>query len=74
MLEIFFIICLEIALLAAAFLYVYNSVKKGMLNDSPAVRRAKQDEIDGKTNTVINALAVDGPLSPDEDTAKASLA
>jgi hypothetical protein len=74
MLEIFFIICLEIALLAAAFLYVYNSVKKGMLNDSPAVRRAKQDAIDGKTNTVIDALAVDGPLSPDEDTSKVSLA
>jgi hypothetical protein len=74
MLEIFFIICLEIALLAAAFLYVYNSVKKGMLNDSPAVRRAKLDEIDRKTNTVIDALAVDAPLSPDEDTSKVSLA
>ena len=44
LLEIFFIICLEIALLAAAFLYVYNSVKKGMLNDSPAVRQPKLDD------------------------------
>lgn len=51
-LEIFFIICLEIALLAAAFLYVYNSVKKGMLNDSPAVRKAKQDELEGKTPAI----------------------
>ncbi len=65
MLEIFFIICLEIALLAAAFLYVYNSVKKGTLNDSPAVRRAKQAELDGKTNTAINSLA-DTPTSPPE--------
>jgi hypothetical protein len=45
MLEIFFIVCLEIALLAAAFLYVYNSVKKGMLNDSAAIRQAKQKEL-----------------------------
>jgi Flp pilus assembly protein TadB len=54
MLEIFFIICLEIALLAAAFLYVYNSVKKGTLNDSPAVRQAKQAEIDAQTNGATN--------------------
>ncbi|CAF4142411.1 unnamed protein product [Adineta steineri] len=45
MLEIFFIVCLEIALLAAAFLYVYNSFKKGLLNDSPAVRQAKQEQL-----------------------------
>jgi uncharacterized membrane protein YciS (DUF1049 family) len=44
MLEIFFIVCLEIALLATAFLYVYNSLKKGMLNDSAVVRHAKQEE------------------------------
>jgi len=69
MLEIFFIICLEIALLAAAFLYVYDSVKKGTLNDSPAVRLAKQKELEGDTNTAINALA-DTPLSTDEDYTK----
>ena len=44
MLEIFFIVCLEIALLATAFLYIYNSLKKGMLNDSAVVRHAKQEE------------------------------
>ncbi len=71
MLEIFFIICLEIALLAAAFLYVYNSIRKGTLNDSPAVRKAKQDALDGKTetDTAINNLT-DTPLSPDEDDRK----
>ncbi|CAF1059338.1 unnamed protein product [Adineta ricciae] len=66
MLEIFFIICLEIALLAAAFLYVYNSVKKGMLNDSPAVRRVKQAEIDAKTNTVVNNNG-ESPVSSEDD-------
>ena len=66
MLEIFFIICLEIALLAAAFLYVYNSVKKGMLNDSPAVRRVKQAEIDAKTNTIISNI-VESPASSEDD-------
>ena len=76
MLEIFFIICLEIALLAAAFLYVYNSIKKGMLNDTPAVRRAKQAALEPKINTtadpvantndVINKIA-ESPLSPVED-------
>ena len=71
MLEIFFIICLEVALLAAAFLYVYNSVKKGLLNDSPAIRRAKQDEIDGKTTTPIRNIP-DSSLSPDEDNNKVS--
>ncbi len=45
MLEIFFIVCLEIALLAAAFLYIYNSLKKGVLNDSALVRHAKQEEL-----------------------------
>jgi len=69
MLEIFFIICLEIALLAAAFLYVYDSIKKGTLNDSPAVRRAKQIALEGNTNTAINTLA-DTPLSDDEDNMK----
>jgi MFS family permease len=69
MLEIFFIICLEIALLAAAFLYVYNSVKKGTLNDSPAVRRAKEAEIEAQTNSTINAVT-DTPLSHDDDDTK----
>ncbi len=46
MLEIFFIISLEIALLAAAFLYVYDSLKKGMLNDSAVVRHAKQERLE----------------------------
>jgi len=73
MLEIFFIICLEVALLAAAFLYVYNSVKKGMLNDSPAVRRVKQAELDAKTNSTINSV-VDSPISPTEDDGKSSRA
>ncbi|CAF1189399.1 unnamed protein product [Didymodactylos carnosus] len=41
LLEIFFIICLEVALLAAAFLYIWNSVKKGILNDSTAERKLK---------------------------------
>jgi hypothetical protein len=45
MLEIFFIVCLEIALLAAAFLYVYNSLKKGVLNDSAAIRHARHEEL-----------------------------
>jgi hypothetical protein len=45
MLEIFFIVCLEIALLAAAFLYVYNFLKKGMLNDSAPIRHAKLEEL-----------------------------
>ena len=65
MLEIFFIICLEIALLAAAFLYVYNSVKEGSLNDSPAVRRAKQEQVD-KTNATVSALAADSPVVEDD--------
>jgi len=69
MLEVFFIICLEIALLAAAFLYVYNSIRKGTLNDSPAVRLAKQKALDGDTNVAINTLT-DTPLSPDEDDTK----
>ncbi|CAF0855017.1 unnamed protein product [Adineta ricciae] len=67
MLEIFFIICLEIALLAAAFLYVYNSVKKGMLNDSPTVRRVKQAEIDAKTNTTINNIGESLASSEDDN-------
>lgn len=62
MLEIFFIICLEIALLAAAFLYVYNSVKKGTLNDSPAVRRAKEEALAVANTAAINAIA-DTPFS-----------
>ncbi len=66
MLEIFFIICLEIALLAAAFLYVYNSIKKGTLNDSPAVRLAKQAALDGTTNAATDSLA-DTPLSDGDD-------
>ncbi|CAF0894574.1 unnamed protein product [Rotaria sordida] len=70
-LEVFFIICLEIALLAAAFLYVYNSIKKGILNDSPSARRAKQDLLDGKTDATINAV-VDSPVSPDENNGKVS--
>ena len=66
MLEIFFIICLEIALLAAAFLYVYNSIKKGTLNDTPAVRRAKAEALDNaNSNSAVSTLA-DTPLSPDE--------
>jgi len=74
MLEIFFIICLEIALLAAAFLYIYNSLKNGMLNDSPAVRRAKQEL--AKINSDISAepsstngikSLVNNPLSSDDD-------
>jgi len=69
MLEIFFIICLEIALLAAAFLYVYNSVRKGMLNDSPAERQAKQEALEKKNNTTINAVA-GSPISPDENDEK----
>jgi hypothetical protein len=69
MLEIFFIICLEIALLAAAFLYVYNSIKKGTLNDSPAVRKAKQDALNDSTNGAINTLT-DTPLSPNENVTK----
>jgi len=55
MLEIFFIICLEIALLAAAFLYIYNSTKKGILNDSPAVRAAKQTELDSQVKGTEDA-------------------
>ena len=43
-LEIFFIVCLEIALLAAGLLYVYNSLRKGMLNDSATSRNDKQKE------------------------------
>lgn len=50
-LEIFFIICLEIALLAAAILYIYNSLEKGMLNDSPAIRHARQEDL-RKTSAV----------------------
>ncbi len=46
MLEIFFIVSLEIALLAAAFLYVHDSLKKGMLNDSAVVRHAKQERLE----------------------------
>lgn len=64
MLEIFFIICLEIALLAAAFLYVYNSVKEGTLNDSPTARRAKQERVD-KANATVSALA-DSPVVEDD--------
>ena len=45
MLEIFFIVSLEIALLAATVLYVYDSRKKGMLNDSAVVRHAKQERL-----------------------------
>lgn len=44
MLEIFFIVCLEIALLAAVLLYIYNSRRKGLLNDSPAKRNVKRKE------------------------------
>lgn len=51
MLEIFFIICLEIALLASAFLYIYNSVKQGILNDSPAIRRERLKELEAKTDS-----------------------
>jgi hypothetical protein len=72
-LEIFFIICLEIALLAAAFLYVYNSVRKGMLNDSPSVRRAKQEKVEATTNAAINIVA-DSPLSPNDDDGKSTYA
>lgn len=64
MLEIFFIICLEIALLAAAFLYIYNSVKKGTLNDSPAVRAAKQAELDSQ-NKSLGGQTVDAIVFPD---------
>ena len=71
MLEIFFIICLEVALLAAAFLYVYNSVKKGTLNDSPTVRRAKQELLDNKTNDAINSED-NLPVNSDEDNEKNS--
>jgi hypothetical protein len=71
MLEIFFIICLEVALLAAAFLYVYNSIKNGTLNDSPAVRLAKKAVLDENANAIVNTV-VDTPLSPDEDDEKAS--
>ena len=75
MLEVFFIICLEIALLAAAFLYVYNSVKKGMLNDSPAVRRAKQELLDQKPNATVATLA-DSPVAgaENDDGSKTTLA
>ncbi len=45
MLEIFFIICLEIALLAVVVLYFYNSRNKGMLNDSAVIRHAKKEEL-----------------------------
>ena len=69
MLEIFFIICLEIALLAAAFLYVYNSIKKGTLNDSPAVRLAKQLASESENNNAINTIA-DTPVSPNETSIK----
>lgn len=69
MLEIFFILCLELALLAAAALYIYNSVKQGTLNDSPAVRAAKEAEREGQTNSAINAL-VDSPNDFDEDNIK----
>ena len=69
MLEIFFIICLELALLAAAFLYIYNSAKKGTLNDSPAVRAAKLAELEGQNNSTIGALA-DSPGDAEEDKAK----
>jgi hypothetical protein len=45
MLEMFFIVCLEIALLAVGALYVSNSLKNGMLNDSVAVRHKKRKEL-----------------------------
>ena len=66
MLEIFFILCLELALLAAAALYIYNSVKQGTLNDSPAVRAAKLAKLEDGRNSTINALVG----SPDEDNIK----
>lgn len=66
-LEIFFILCLEVALLAAAFLYVYNSVKDGMLNDSPAVRQAKQQLLDGHVNDETKADANSASPSDEED-------
>lgn len=69
MLEVFFIICLELALLAAAALYIYNSAKKGTLNDSPAVRAAKLAELEGPTNSTINAIA-GSPDDADEDKLK----
>jgi len=68
-LEIFFIICLEIALLAAAFLYVYNSIKKGTLNDSATVRRAKQAALEVTTNVTVDASA-DSPFNRDGDELK----
>ncbi|CAF1208347.1 unnamed protein product [Adineta steineri] len=67
MLEIFFIVCLEIALLAAAFLYVYNSFKKGLLNDSPAVRQAKQEQLlkmSSPPQIFINAIT-STPVDPE---------
>jgi hypothetical protein len=64
MLEIFFIICLEIALLAAAFLYIYNSIKKGILNDSPSVRRFKQEQTNNKSNDKP-VTSSDSTTSPD---------
>ncbi|CAF0916369.1 unnamed protein product [Rotaria sordida] len=53
MLEIFFIICLEMALLTVAVLYVYNTVKKGILNDSAAVRYAKRELVKTPTDVEI---------------------
>lgn len=40
-LEVFFICCLEIALLAGGGLYLYNSYTNGPLNDRPSIRDAK---------------------------------
>lgn len=48
MLEIFFIVCLDVALLATALLYVWNSVKKGKCNDSAAIQIAEQHELENK--------------------------
>ncbi|CAF0745450.1 unnamed protein product [Didymodactylos carnosus] len=62
LLEIFFIVSLEIALLAAAFLYIWNSIKGGVLNDSTSVRGKRLEEIQSKrvssrsVNSTINAL------------------
>lgn len=66
MLEIFFIICLEIALLAAAFLYVYNSVTKGLLNDAPDVRREKQAAAEAAAKG-INGNRSGSSSSPDDE-------
>lgn len=66
MLEIFFILCLEIALLAAAFLYIYNSIKKGMLNDPATVRRAKLAAIEAEAKAKSGDQTATSS-SPDSD-------